>query len=211
MLPLSRSLAALLLSLLLLPRVHAETFAGTAVRILDGDTIEVLVDRTPRRVRLAGIDAPEKAQAFGARAKQALADLVGGREVQVDWNKRDKYGRTVGKVLVQGKDANLAMVAGGMTWWYREYASEQSPVDRVLYEAAERRARAERRGLWADPSPMPPWVWRHRPPPVEGYAAACPCGSGAVCTGPKGGRFCVAEGGKKRYLPRQDEAEVGGQ
>ena len=73
------------------------------VRVLDGDTVEVLVGRTPRRVRLAGIDAPEKARPWGTKAKRKLLDLVGGRAVQVDWHKRDKYGRTVGKVLAKAR------------------------------------------------------------------------------------------------------------
>ncbi len=146
-------LAVLLLSLLLLPPAHADTFTGKVVRILDGDTVEVLVDRAPRRVRLAGIDAPEKAQPFGARAKQRLAELVGGQAVEVDWHKTDRYGRTVGKLISHGRDVNLAMVSSGMAWWYRRYADEQAPADRVIYEAAERQARTERRGLWTDATP----------------------------------------------------------
>jgi len=95
------------------------------------------------------------------------------------------------------------MVRDGLAWWYRKYAEEQSPADRVLYEEAEARAKAARVGLWGDPDPMPPWDWRHRPPPPGGYAAACPCGSGKVCTGQRGGRFCVRESGTKKYLPRK--------
>ena len=102
-----------------------------------------------------------------------------------------------------GQDLNLVMVRDGLAWWYRKYAEEQSPADRVLYEEAEARAKAARVGLWGDPDPMPPWDWRHRPPPPGGYAAACPCGSGKVCTGQRGGRFCVRESGTKKYLPRK--------
>lgn len=190
----------LLLALCALGLAHAETFSGKVVTILDGDTVDVLIKgNTTLRIRLAWIDSPERAQAFGNRAKQRLAELVGGKVVQVEWNKIDKYGRTIGKITVDGQDANLAMLSAGLAWWYRAYANEQTQVDQVLYEAAEREAKAERRGLWADPSPMPPWEWRHRPPPTEGYAAACPCGSGTICTGPKGGHFCVTPEGKKRY------------
>jgi micrococcal nuclease len=198
--PIFQTLAGLALCLAALQEPAAETFAGQVVTIFDGDTVEVLVDQRPRRVRLEGIDAPEKAQAFGARAKQRLADLVGGQVVTVESEKTDKYGRTVGKLTLNGQDVNLAMIADGLAWWYRKYASEQPQVDRMLYEAAEARAKAERRGLWRDPDPMPPWEWRHRPPPPGGYAAACPCDSSAVCTGPKGGRFCVRENGSKRYV-----------
>jgi len=80
----------------------AETYTGTVVRVLDGDTAEVLdASNTPHRVRLAGIDAPEKAQPFGAKSKQNLLSLVGGRQVAVDWTKTDRYGRQVGKILVE--------------------------------------------------------------------------------------------------------------
>jgi endonuclease YncB( thermonuclease family) len=156
-------------------------------------------DSTTRRIRLAGIDAPEKAQPFGTRAKQKLSDLVGGQVVQVEWDKIDKYGRTVGKIIANGQDVNLAMISAGRAWWYRKYASEQTPADHVIYEAAERQAKAEHRGLWVDPAPTPPWEWRHQAAPAGGYAAACPCGSGQICTGPKGGRFCVTSEGTKRY------------
>lgn len=200
MLPISRPLAALALCLLFFHQAHAETFTGRVVTILDGDTVDVLVGEIPRRVRLAGIDAPERAQAFGARAKQKLAELVGGQVVTVDWTKTDRYERTVGKLITaDGQDANLAMLSAGLGWWYRKYAKEQPSADRVIYEAAERQAKAEHRGLWRDQDPMPPWEWRHQAPTPEGYAAACPCGSGAICTGPKGGLFCVTPEGKKRY------------
>lgn len=82
---------------------------------------------------------------------------------------------------------NLAMVQAGLVWWYRHYADEQTPVDRTLYEAAETKAKAERRGLWADPKAIPPWDFRHQPAPV----GDCPCDSGKVCRGPKGGLFWV--------------------
>jgi micrococcal nuclease len=208
-----RPFTALLFSLLILPLAHAETFTGKVVKVLDGDTVDVLVDRTPRRVRLAGIDAPEKAQPFGSRAKQQLAALVGGQVVEVQADKTDRYGRTVGKVLVEGRDANLAMIEAGLAWWYRKYASEQPAADRASYEAAEDQARADRRGLWTDPAPVPPSEFRHAggagggsagapgagAPGGTSTAADCPCGSGAICTGPKGGQFCVTPEGKKRY------------
>ena len=158
--PISRQLAAIALCLMFLPQAHAETFTGRVAAIVDGDTVDVLVDKATRRVRLAGIDAPERAQAFGARAKQKLADLVGGQVVQVEWNKTDRYERTVGKITLGDLDANLAMVADGLAWWYRKYANEQPPADRLLCEAAEARAQTAHRGLWRDPDPMPPWEFR---------------------------------------------------
>lgn len=193
------SIAALLLCFLGAATVRADTFAGWVVRVLDGDTVEVLVDQHPRRVRLAGIDAPEKSQPFGNRAKQQLAELVGGQKATVDWRKLDRYGPTVGKVIVDGKDANLAMLNAGLAWWYRKYASEQEPADRVIYEATETKAKAERRGLWADPNSVPPWDFRHADQATSREGAHCPCGSGQTCTGPKGGHYCVTDEGTKRY------------
>ena len=198
------------LFLFLLPIIgQAESFSGKVVRVLDGDTAEVLDStNTLHRIRLAGIDAPEKDQPFGAKSKKALLDLVGGKVVDVESSKVDRYGRQIGKLICENQDANLAMINRGLAWWYRQYAKEQSGSDRELYEAAETAAKAERRGLWSDPNPMAPWDWRHRPAPAEGYAAPCPCGSGPICTGPKGGRFCIAEDGKKHYQQRREETEV---
>lgn len=193
-----------LLFLLLPILCNAETFGGKVVRVLDGDTVEVLDGTsTVYRIRLAGIDAPEKVQPFGMKAKQALLKLVGGQVVKVEWSKIDQYGRRIGKVVDDGEDVNLSMVRDGFAWWYREYAREQSPADRGLYEAAEAIAKGERRGLWVDAAPVPPWIWRHPLIAPGGSDAGCPCGSGAICTGPKGGQFCISRDGKKRYQPRQ--------
>ena len=112
--------------------------------------------------RLAGIDCPERKQPWGQRAKQALSDYVFNQQVTVDWDKLDLYKRVVGKVLDGHRDVNLALVRDGMCWWYRKYAREQSPVDQRLYEAAEAKAKEERKGLWVDPEPVPPWDWRRR-------------------------------------------------
>lgn len=131
-------------------------FAGPVIAILDGDTIDVLIDRQPVRVRLAQIDAPEKRQAFGTRSRQALSALVFRQSVTVADAGRDRYGRVLGTVYVSGVNVNAEMVRQGMAWVYRQYAT-----DRSLF-ALENEARAGRRGLWADPSPVPPWQFRHR-------------------------------------------------
>ena len=141
----------------------AETFPARVVGISDGDTITVLAaGNQHRKIRLAGIDAPEKKQAFGQRSRQHLADLVFGKNVVLDCVKVDRYRRDVCVVLVGGRDANLAQVEAGMAWWYRKYSREQTAQQRVDYEAAEGRARAARAGLWVDPYPVPPWEWRKR-------------------------------------------------
>lgn len=198
-----RRIAAALLFLATTLPAHADTLTGLIVKVTDGDTVQVLdASKTTHKVRLAGIDAPESGQAFGTKAKRRLLELVGGQTVTVEYSKRDRYRRIVGKLIVDGRDVNLVMVRDGLAWWYKKYAGEQSLVDRRLYEAAEDQAQAGRVGLWSDPNAMAPWDWRHRPPPPGGYAAACPCWSGQVCTGQRGGRFCVRESGTKKYFPR---------
>ena len=162
----------LVLSALLVSIAHAETLLGRVVGVADGDTITVLdADRQQHKIRLGGIDAPEKAQPFGERSKQSLSRMVFGKDVRVEWDKRDRYGRIVGKVWVQPSDGptcpmNLdtgqAQLAAGLAWWYQKYAKEQAPEDRARYEFEEQEARARRVGLWGDADPVPPWEWRRR-------------------------------------------------
>ncbi len=138
---------------------HAETITGWVVGVADGDTITVLdANKVQHKIRLSGIDAPEKKQAFGNRSKESLSDLAFDKTVNVETEKRDRYGRQIGKVLVNGRDVNLAQVERGMAWFYRQYQREQSPNDRRLYEAAEDAAKADKRGLWRDADPVSPWV-----------------------------------------------------
>lgn len=156
---------ALLLSLgfALSINASADTITGHVVAIADGDTVTVLeANQVQHKIRLAGVDAPEKKQPFGDRSKQHLSDLVFNKPVTVEWNKLDRYGRTIGKVMVNGVDANLEQIKAGMAWWYEKYRKEQNPTDQQTYAAAEQEARAKRIGLWRDPEPMPPWEWRHR-------------------------------------------------
>lgn len=98
------------------------------------------------KIRLAGIDAPERHQPFGTRSTENIARLTFNESVTVHW-KTEHRGRPIGKVTVDGVDANLEQVRAGMAWWYRKYAKEQSPADRRLYEQAEQQAQAQRLGL----------------------------------------------------------------
>lgn len=139
--------------------------AGLVVAVLDGDTIDVLIDRQPVRVRLAQIDAPEKRQAFGTRARQALASMVFQQSVKVVDTGRDRYGRVLGTVFLSGKNINAAMVEQGMAWVYRQYAKDQA-----LF-ALEEDARKHGRGLWVDANPIPPWEYR-RPKAAAAGAAS---------------------------------------
>jgi micrococcal nuclease len=141
---------------------RAAELHGKVVSVLDGDSIVVLdAEQRQYRVRLAGIDAPEQGQRFANRARNNLAFLVHRRDVLVNWYKRDSYDRLVGVVYRDGHDINLAQIQAGLAWWYRGYAAEQSTDIRRAYEFAENEARRERRGLWVDRAPVPPWAWRH--------------------------------------------------
>ena len=149
----------------------AATLNGTVARVIDGDTVTVIDGRHRKiKVRLSGIDAPEKRQAFGREAGANLTLLIMGKPVAVEWHKRDVYGRLIGRVLyapatcsscTKIEDAGLAQINSGYAWSYRDASSEQSYVDKQRYAIAENAARASRRGLWADAKPVSPWQWRH--------------------------------------------------
>ena len=153
---------ATVLMLCLVFQVQADTLVGKVINVADGDTITVLDDTSAQhKIRLAGIDAPEKRQAFGNVAKQSLVEQVAGQFVAVEWIKVDRYGRKIGKVLLAGLDCNLVQVKRGLAWHYKQYQREQSPSDQQSYAAAEIEARAARLGLWRDAEPVPPWEFRH--------------------------------------------------
>lgn len=151
-----------LVLLFALPTYAAE-LKGHVVSVTDGDTITVLdANKTEHKVRLAGIDAPETRQPYGQASRKHLAGLVAGRAVRVEWDKRDRYGRIVGKVYRNGKDECLAQLEAGMAWHFKRYQHEQTEADRKTYSKAEERARLERIGLWHEREPVPPWEWRDR-------------------------------------------------
>lgn len=138
--------------------VRSGTFSGKVVGVSDGDTIRVLHNRREVNVRLWGIDSPEKRQAFGTQAKKFVSDAVFGRTVTVEVRDKDRYGRTLGWVTTADRrELNLELVRTGHAWWYREYAARDTRL-----AAAERDARAARRGLWSAERPVPPWDYRKR-------------------------------------------------
>lgn len=141
--------------------VTAQPIAGRVVGIADGDTLTLLQPtKVLLKVRLAGIDAPERRQPFGERSKQALADLVFDREVVVEALKIDRYGRTIGKVWIGQLDVGLEMLKVGLAWHYKAYEREQSQRDRQEYGDAQSSAKVRSLGLWQDSSPVPPWDFR---------------------------------------------------
>ena len=143
---------------------YADNRTCLVVGVSDGDTITARCgfpgSYDQVKVRINGVDAPEKKQPFGQRAKEAMSDLVFGRSVDLACHKVDRYGRSVCKVSVNGRDVGLEMLALGMAWWYRSYAKEQSREDRANYETMEAQARESRLGLWRDANPVAPWEWR---------------------------------------------------
>ena len=167
-------LAMLLFLVVASSSLQAETLFGQVIGVSDGDTVTVLdAGKESYRVRLAGIDAPEKKQPFGDRSKQTLSALVFGKPVEVEWHKRDRYGRLIGKILVAKPDsactddrcpkvidASLSQIEAGLAWHYKQYAKEQANEDRMRYAEAENTARVKRLGLWSEGDPVPPWEWR---------------------------------------------------
>ena len=141
--------------------IHAETLTGRVVGIADGDTLTLLDDtKTQHKIRLSGIDSPEKSQPFGQHCKKSLSDLAYDRVATVETTKLDRYGRAIGKVWVDSLDVNLEQIQRGCGWHYKKYQNEQILDDRLSYNSAEESARAGKIGLWADNDPVPPWDWR---------------------------------------------------
>ena len=140
-----------------IPAIHSGTLIGKVVSVTDGDTIKMLdADTFQHKNRLAGTDDPENTQIFGQRSWERLSELVAGKTVEVATEKKDRFGRAVGKLINEGQDANLAMVVSSFAWHYKKYQGEQSPSDRSLHDSAEKDARIERRGLWVDLGPIVP-------------------------------------------------------
>jgi endonuclease YncB( thermonuclease family) len=152
-----------LLTLLLAGAALGQDLAirGRCVGCHDGDSITLLApSNTQIKIRVAFLDAPELGQAFGNRAKQAMSDLVFGKEIAVYPHTIDRYGRTVAVVYVDDIDAGLELLHQGLAWCYTRYLPEASADIQASYRQAEADARAQRRGLWGDPTPVEPWVWR---------------------------------------------------
>jgi endonuclease YncB( thermonuclease family) len=149
---------------------RADVIVGRVIRVIDGDTLLMQAnDNLRQSVRIGWIDAPEPAQPYGREAREYLSRLVSGGDVRAECPKLDHRTSVVCKVWARPTDCEtcartidvgLAQVAGGMAWWHRRYALEQSAEDRARYESAEQAARQGRRGLWAGKNPLPPWEWR---------------------------------------------------
>jgi endonuclease YncB( thermonuclease family) len=136
--------------------VLALDFSGPVVSVLDADILEVLYNQHPERIRLNGIDCPEKGQPYGKHAKHAALELAFGKKVTVQTSGKDKYKRTLGVIILPDeRNLNQELVKQGWCWWYRKYAPENRELERLETEARE-----AKKGLWVDPQPVPPWEWR---------------------------------------------------
>lgn len=150
------SLILLVAVLLLSPlQVQASTFTGKLVKVLDGDTVEVMHDGKAERIRLAQIDCPEKNQPFGQAAKRYVLEVAAHKVVTVQVDTVDRYGRTVGEVfLPDGSNLNKQIVGAGFAWQYKRYSKDPE------YGDLEAGAKSAKLGLWQDMNPVPPWKWR---------------------------------------------------
>ena len=133
----------------------AAEIAGRIVGVADGDTVTILdAAKVQHKIRLDRIDAPEKKQAFGEKAKQHLSEMVFGKDVRVEYTSKDRYGRILGIVRVDGRDINLQMIKDGFAWHYKYYDKTPS------YAQAEVEAREAKKGLWVDVNPIAPYDFR---------------------------------------------------
>ena len=165
------------ISLILYSPALADTLQGKVVKIADGDTVTIVDNQGQKhRIRVAGIDAPEKDQPYGDISTQGLNKLVSGRIVTIEYEKWDRYKRIIGKVLVDPPgevfcmaldcvkkiDAGLEQIKAGLAWHYKYYQMEQTAEDRKMYSDTEIKIREKQLGLWKDKQPIPPWEWRKK-------------------------------------------------
>lgn len=150
----------LLIALILIWPAWCWAFTGKVINVADGDTVTILTpEKSQVKVRLYGIDTPEKGQAFGSKAADFTKERAALQEVSVLEIDRDRYGRTVGIVtLPGGAILNEEIIRAGFAWVYRQYCRQNFCTQ---WAELEREAQASKLGLWADPNPIPPWEWRH--------------------------------------------------
>lgn len=139
------------------------TLEASRVRVIDGDTLEVIPkNRQSERIRLLGIDAPESSQVYGKEATKTLEKCVASGKVKIQYRERDKYSRILGKVWSNGVDCNLYQVKIGSAWHYKYFQNQQPPADRTVYSKAEDDAKRSKLGLWAYPNAMNPYDYRQK-------------------------------------------------
>jgi endonuclease YncB( thermonuclease family) len=175
---------------------QAQTISGLVVSISDGDTLTVLdASKKQHKVRLSGIDAPEKTQAFGNASRQHLADLCFQQQATVTVKSKDRYGRAVADVECKGQDAGQHQVGDGMAWVYTQYAKGYTRLPPL-----QAGAKAGKRGLWSDGvEPVEPWLYRRKPKQQQVSAVTNTASSETCFTGPRGGTYTITASGRKNY------------
>ena len=157
------SLVVMLLGLLVCNANATNILQGLVVGVSDGDSLTLLdAEKRQHKIRLQGIDAPEMKQAYGQKSKESLSKLVYNKTIQVHWSKKDRFGRTVGQVMLGDIDICLEQVRRGMAWHFKDYQDEQSVKERDLYDRAELQARELHLGLWQDAAPIEPSAFRKK-------------------------------------------------
>lgn len=136
--------------------LQTQQLEGKVVKVADGDTFTMLVNKEQIKIRLHGIDCPEKSQDFGNVAKTFLSDMVAGKLVKVKKMDTDRYGRTIGMVFIEGKNVNEELLRAGLAWHYKYY--DKNPE----WDKLEEDARVAKSGLWSMADPVAPWEWRKR-------------------------------------------------
>ena len=154
-----RALCALFCCLAL--SAQAETFSAQVIMVMDGDTVMVLRDGQKIKIRMANIDAPEKAQSFGQQARDSLQEMIGKKQVKIDSQAVDQYGRIVGVISLDGRNVNREQVRRGMAWEYSHFHSDRT------YIGLQNDAQQARRGLWSQSNPQAPWEWRKDHPSMQ--------------------------------------------
>ena len=140
--------------------VHAQYLT---TKVVDGDTAYFIDNNKKQiKVRLQGIDAPERKQPFYMESKRYLLKLIGGKTVSLKCDKKDRYKREVCTIYLDDLDVNLALVKAGLAWHYKKYSFEQSIFDRKRYSSSEVTARKSKKGLWIEETPLAPWDWRRK-------------------------------------------------
>lgn len=171
-------LATLLILLCACNSAKSGEFSAKVIAVLDGDTVQVLRDGHPVKVRIAGIDAPEKDQEYGMTSRRFLSDLVLHKQVQVSTRAVDDYGRLVAQIDVGTLNVEQEMVQRGLAWEYSRFHSDKKLI------GLQNEAKSAQRGLWAQPYPVPPEKWRktHVAMPVQNVTQAAGCGQKKRCS-----------------------------
>ena len=142
----------------------SSTVYGKIIKIIDGDTVyfQANNDDGYKKLRLVGIDAPEMKQPFGNESKQCLANLINNKLVQIISFGKDRYKRTLAKILIEKIDINLAMIKNGCAWFYRKYKNTLDIDDQIMYDQAEIFAIENKKGLFSNQEAEAPWDWRKK-------------------------------------------------